>query len=70
MDPPYRDDLIVPILDKVAEITYGSGVIICEIPKGESLAESAGEFELARRYRYGKTELALYRAKDTQTEIY
>ncbi len=70
MDPPYRDDLIVPILDRVAEITRESGAIICEIPKGESLPESAGKFELARRYRYGKTELALYRAKDTQTEIY
>ncbi len=70
MDPPYRDDLIIPILDRVAKITHESGAIICEIPKGEALPESAGEFELRRRYRYGKTELALYRAKNAETEIY
>ena len=70
MDPPYSDNLIVPILDRVAEITREGGAIICEVPKGESLPESAGAFELARRYKYGKTELALYRAKDAQTEIY
>ncbi len=70
MDPPYRDDLIIPILDTVAEITRESGTIICEIPKGEQLPENVGVFELARRYKYGKTELALYRAKDAQTEIY
>ena len=70
MDPPYRDDLIVPILDNVAKITNEDGTIICEIPKGEALPESAGELELRRRYRYGKTELALYRRKNAETEIY
>ncbi len=70
MDPPYRDGLVAAILDRVAEITSESGAIICEVPKGEELPENVGDFELARRYRYGKTELALFRAKSAQTEIY
>jgi len=70
MDPPYRDDLIAPIFERVTELVSETGVIICEIPRGESMPESLNGFELKRRYRYGKTELALYRRQDTETEIY
>ena len=70
MDPPYREELILPIFERVTEITSGDGVIICEIPAGKKLFDSVNGFELKRRYRYGKTELALYRAQNSETEIY
>lgn len=70
MDPPYREGLIEPIFDRVTRVVCDSGVIICEIPCGAELCEEVNGFVLKRRYRYGKTELALFRKKDVQTEIY
>ena len=70
MDPPYREGLIEPIFEKVTQVTRDSGVIICEIPRAAELCEEVGGFSLRRRYRYGKTELALFRKADAQTEIY
>ncbi len=70
MDPPYREGLIEPIFERVTEVTRDSGVIICEIPRGAELCEEINGFVLRRRYRYGKTELALFRKAEIQTEIY
>ncbi len=70
MDPPYMEGLIAPIFEKVTEITSDDGVIICEIPLGCRVEESINGFSLRRRYRYGKTELALFRKETAQTEIY
>ncbi len=70
MDPPYSEGLIEPIFESVTEVAREGGVIICEIPCGAELRERINGFTLRRRYRYGKTELALYRKENAQTEIY
>lgn len=70
MDPPYKEGLIEPIFESVTEVTRDGGIIICEIPRGAELCEQINGFTLRRRYRYGKTELVLFRKGDAQTEIY
>jgi len=70
MDPPYDADLICPIFDKIVSACKDDAIIICEIPLDEELFEEMNGFELRRRYRYGKTELVLFRKKETETEIY
>jgi len=70
LDPPYKDDAIAPILESVASVCNSTAAIICEIPLGQEICEEFAGFCLKRRYRYGKTELALYRQKDAETEIY
>ena len=70
MDPPYEMGLIRPVFEKVVLNCRDDAIIICEIPLNEELFEEIGGFELRRRYRYGKTELALFRKKETETEIY
>lgn len=61
LDPPYSKGIIEKVLPKVASCMNEGGVIICEAPFGDELPESAGNFELKRKYRYGKTGLFLYR---------
>ena len=36
-------------------------LIVCEMPAKEEIPEQAGGLTLFRRYKYGKTELAVYR---------
>lgn len=70
LDPPYREDLINPIFEKVTEVCKKNAIIICEVLEKQPLAENVNGFSLKRRYRYGKTELALYRCSEAETEIY
>lgn len=70
MDPPYREGLIEPIFEAVTRVTDDFGIIICEIPLGAEVTSEVNGFSLKRRYRYGKTELALFRKQETETEIY
>lgn len=64
LDPPYRSGLLERVLNQVAEGMNLGGTIICEHPADEELPDSAGEFQKARSYRYGKIYLTLYRHKD------
>ena len=70
LDPPYNKEIIPQILPEVVKTVKDSGFIICEIEKGEQLPEICGEFYLKKRYRYGKTELCMYKNKELQNEIY
>ncbi len=70
MDPPYMEGLIDPIFEAVTYVTDDLGIIICEIPLGAEIVEEANGFSLKRRYRYGKTELALFRKQEAEPEIY
>ncbi|MBQ8503088.1 MAG: 16S rRNA (guanine(966)-N(2))-methyltransferase RsmD [Clostridia bacterium] len=67
LDPPYSNGLIEKVLPKVASCMNEGGVIICEAPFSDELPEAAGNFELKKKYRYGKTGLFLYRlAKEVE----
>ena len=51
-------------LPLVAERMNDGGVIICEHPYGEEMPQEAGAFSVYRKYKYGKTELTVYRKKE------
>lgn len=70
MDPPYMQGLIEKVFEKTVALCRDSAIIICEIPAGHELFGEVNGFVLSRRYRYGKTELALFRKQDSQLEIY
>ena len=64
IDPPYSVGLIEKVLPKVSEVMNEGGVIICEAPFKDELPESARNFTLYRKYRYGKTGLFVYRVAE------
>lgn len=61
LDPPYGKGILQQALEAVAPCMNENGVIVCELPEREELPQMAGSLALYRRYRYGKTELAVYR---------
>lgn len=60
IDPPYGTGLLQKALDSLDRLAEG-GIIVCELPAGEDVPESAGGLELFKRYKYGRVELAVYR---------
>lgn len=64
LDPPYRMGLVEKALPQVAPHMSMGGVILCETPMEEELPEEAGDFRIAKTYRYGKIKITLYRSKD------
>lgn len=70
LDPPYKEGYIEKLFFDVTNLANDSAAIICEVPKGLELYENINGFSLKKRYRYGKTELVLYRKNDSETEIY
>ncbi len=70
MDPPYMQGLVEKVFEKTTSVCKDSAIIICEVSAGQKLFEECNGFCLGRRYRYGKTELAVYRKQDSQLEIY
>lgn len=61
LDPPYGRGILQQALEAAAPCVSENGTIVCELPEKEEMPEHVGEFSLYRRYRYGKTELAVYR---------
>lgn len=68
LDPPYASGLIGEVLPELVKRMNPTGAIICETLKTIDLPESAGDFSIYREYRYGRTKVIVYRAKDV-TEI-
>ena len=63
LDPPYSKGIIGKILPDCAARMSQRGVIVCEHERGLVLPEIAGELEKKKTYRYGKTEVTIYRAE-------
>ena len=61
LDPPYGKGLLQSALKQLDGKLSPGGVIMCELPRGEDLPEVAAGLQLSKRYRYGKTELAVFR---------
>ncbi len=61
IDPPYQAGLMAHALELAVERMAPGGVIVCEHGNREELAESVGDFQKQRVYRYGKTSLTVYR---------
>ena len=64
LDPPYASGLLEQALALLNGRVAPGGVIMCELPLGKELPETAAGLTLARRYKYGKTELAVYRTEE------
>lgn len=61
LDPPYGDGSLQKVLALLDGKVAAGGMIVCEMPLGEELPDSAGGLQLAKTYKYGKTQLAVYR---------
>lgn len=61
IDPPYGKGSLQKALSLLDGKLAPGGVIVCEMPLKEEIPEMAGGLNLFKRYRYGKTELAVYR---------
>ena len=61
IDPPYGTGQLQKALAMLDGRVAAGGVVVCEMPYGEELPEEAGGLALFKRYKYGKTELAVYR---------
>ena len=69
LDPPYSTGLLQKALALLPAIMNKSGVIICESPDGEEMPETAGEFSLQKKYRYGKVSLSVYRVPESEENL-
>lgn len=61
LDPPYSKGLLQKALEAIPRVMSESGIIVCEAPHDEELPQSAGDFELWRKYKYSKVSLTIYR---------
>lgn len=61
LDPPYGTGQLQKALGLLEGRVAAGGVVVCELPFGEELPETAGGLDLFKRYKYSKTELAVYR---------
>lgn len=68
LDPPYGKGLIEQALPLLCGHMSGRGIIVCEHEKGLELPENAGGLTKSRTYKYGKTEVTVYRSGEEQTE--
>lgn len=66
LDPPYGKGILQRAVTAVADKMNPGGVIICESPYGEELPEKSGTFSKYRTYKYGKTELTVYRESEEE----
>lgn len=60
LDPPYATGLLQSALEQIPGVMKENGIIICELPKGEDLPETVGDFCKNRTYVYSKTVLVTY----------
>ncbi|MDE5993973.1 MAG: 16S rRNA (guanine(966)-N(2))-methyltransferase RsmD [Oscillospiraceae bacterium] len=61
LDPPYRKRIIDKVLPLIASKVSDGGIIVCETSNEEELPKTAGDFSLAREYKYGKIKITTYR---------
>lgn len=61
IDPPYLTGLLQEALSLVEPCMAQSGIIICESPLNDELPQSVGNFQVYKRYNYGKTVLTTYK---------
>ncbi len=63
LDPPYREKFVPRILNFIEtfDILSDCGIIICETAAGERMPAELGRLRLTKQYKYGGTELSVYR---------
>ena len=63
IDPPYSKGLAEKALALVAPHMSEQGVVIVETASIDELPETAGDFEMTQKKKYGKTVISYYRKK-------
>jgi 16S rRNA (guanine966-N2)-methyltransferase len=66
LDPPYSRKILDMVLPKASTKVSKSGMMICECDKFDVLPQKAGEFILAKSYKYGRTKVAIYRHEGSE----
>ncbi len=59
VDAPYRDDIVLEVLDALG--TAPPPVVVCEHHRARSLPDRIGKLAVVRRGRYGITDLSVLR---------
>ncbi len=70
IDPPYRMGLAQQAVECASAIASEGARVICETEFGCEMPQQAGELELVKKYKHGKTALWLYKKPspdDTET---
>ena len=61
LDPPYYKNILFDAANKASLFLNDNGIMICEHPTDIELPDSFNECFLAKRYKYGKIYVSLYR---------
>jgi 16S rRNA (guanine966-N2)-methyltransferase len=64
IDAPYRDDSVVEVLESLGHAP--PRLVVCEHHRARSLPERIGGLAVARRARYGITDLSILRPADME----
>lgn len=65
LDPPYNSGVLQDALIKTANVMSDSGVIICEHPAQTQLPEAVSDFKVAKKYKYGKIHVTIYKKEQS-----
>lgn len=68
LDPPYGKGLIEQALPLLCGHMSERGIIVCEHENGLELPETAGGLTRSRTYKYGRTEVTVYRSGEERTQ--
>ena len=67
LDPPYKEGLLEKALELVAPKMSSFGIIICEHLKDYFPPENVGDFNVHKRYNFGRTtSVTLYRTSNEE----
>lgn len=66
LDPPYAAGLLTAALKALAPHMSESGAVFCEAGPDMQFPEAAGALSRRKVYRYGKTQVALYRMPEEE----
>ncbi|MBR7040097.1 MAG: 16S rRNA (guanine(966)-N(2))-methyltransferase RsmD [Oscillospiraceae bacterium] len=61
LDPPYRMDILTPLLPKLVPLLTKKGIILAEHEKNCCLPKKISELQLQKEYFYGKIVVSVYR---------
>lgn len=61
LDPPYHQGLIPAVLPELVNKMSERGIIVCEHAADEVLPEECGCYTVAKRHKFGKIMLSVYR---------
>lgn len=61
LDPPYKEDLLLPSIKAVLPLMSDFGTVVCEHPPEVEIPVSIGGFGIYRTYRYGKINVTFLR---------